>query len=1684
MTGNVPNPKSTGGAGTTYEQRVGAMFLAYLLTRGIPPIFRNSRVEAVGFQTKIYGWETDDLLVTCLTEKNGTCKLAIQIKRSFRVQRRWEKCVKTFQEFWKTFNEAKKFDPDQDALVLATPRSNNSLKDLEILSERARASFDAEDFKRKLGAKGSLPSTVESCRQVIRDIVEKIGSSDVNEGRFWHFLKTIHVLFIDLTTSTSLSEGLARQLLEMSARPPDASGTAEATWHRLVTLAADGAHVAQTLRRSDLPADILEKHDPSRVSDFDALAHHSNTVLESINLTIAGDITLPRKDKIAETVAALEKHRVVVLTGPPGSGKSVLAKKVVRQHAGNRTCLSFRAEEFAESHIERALPSSISGMPFETLLGLRKIVIHVESLERLLDHSTQQAFSDLVGIAERCPNVCLLVTCRGHAFPDAWLAFFERSSLTFDEVKVPPLNEEEIKKVKAAFPSLEILLSRPGLSRLLCIPYFLDMAANMDWSDPHDVPLNCKAFREKCWHARIRNNSHAAAGLPERRERAILDISVRRARELRPFVPTEGSDAEAVAALCDDGIIIRNETGLAAPAHDILEDWAIMRWIEQCIAELEWQARPLAMKVGTRPAIRRGFREWLKEALDLDADRAAQFALSTYSDSSLSNNFRDDVMVSVLLSRSVRGFISGQKDRILKDDAKLLISLIRLTRAACTQRSTSRHDQNATELLLLEPEGDAWSALLEIVADRLEVLLPGHVDSMLDLLEDWSLGANISSPIPDGAASAGQIAYRLLEHLTGYDHDNLRKRVMRIIARVPCCDKSRFLDLIGQTTDMSNRHDSLSEEFGKLLIEGVDGLPACRDFPEQMAQLTRSICCLPEQVLERGSEYGAYDVYIEPEFGLRPSFSLNFLPRSAFRGPFLYLLKLHPLIGLELILGLVNHAGDWYGKRKWPKARLESARSITISIPGCDNVPQWANERLWLAYRGTSCTPHVIQCALMALESWLLDLPKGAVNDFDSLLLGILQKSNNVMTAAVVASVCNARPDLCGAAALTLLRSRECIELDGIRAIKESEVNMLFAFPSIGPAHKLYNSERRESNARPHRHHSLVALALNLQGHAEQVQEIIDGHRAAVPHATSRTNADRLWLLTLHRMDRRNLDVRNATYSRGGNSSEHEAGEAIAVPFSSDGLDSDLQNFVNTGNEEIRRRDPAISLWLWGTKRWEQNTMNGDADTWRATLASAREVRQSRDTRGIEMVQRDGPVTVAAVCVRDHFEELTADEREWCIATLIAEIERNSGSTEPGVLASIHQSSPVTLAARVIPKALAYNSEDPKTLEAVAKAVTHPSPQVSIDASDGVAEYLQPQHLDLLLRCAGAVAMFSNLFVRKKQQQIREGVQWLPGGINDIQNLWRQARDAFVQGTIDTERELENLDLASHHGRYASERILLMLSKSPDLAITKDLFIRTGQKFVETWAAGHSMQDTPTYSGFNDSMMLLLARIILDLPSHLVSPCCEPFLDAVDGHPDEISFLVELLVIEEDKRSNKTCFWDIWQAFADRIVDAPWFSQLGSNHSTRAPLVDKMLLKLVWKKGARSWRHLVGHEEQVNRFVIKLPAVPLVLAALVHYLYAVGETSLPNAFVIVAELLRKGDPANMLSNQSTVSYLEALLKRYVYDQPARLKTDPELRNAVTDILDRLVETGSSAAYTMRNDFMSSGSDPSFQSTQT
>jgi hypothetical protein len=101
----------------------------------------------------------------------------------------------------------------------------------------------------------------------------------------------------------------------------------------------------------------------------------------------------------------------------------------------------------------------------------------------------------------------------------------------------------------------------------------------------------------------------------------------------------------------------------------------------------------------------------------------------------------------------------------------------------------------------------------------------------------------------------------------------------------------------------------------------------------------------------------------------------------------------------------------------------------------------------------------------------------------------------------------------------------------------------------------------------------------------------------------------------------------------------------------------------------------------------------------------------------------------------------------------------------------------------------------------------------------------------------------------------------------------------------------------------------------------------------------------------------------------------------------------------------------------------------------------------------------------------QLPPSATALDAYVRFLYHVGEQSLPESFIRISKRLLAGDANQMLRKSNTVFMLEVLLQRYVYPKPLELKNKHELRDAVLTLLDLLVEQGSSAAFRMRDDFV-------------
>jgi hypothetical protein len=134
-------------------------------------------------------------------------------------------------------------------------------------------------------------------------------------------------------------------------------------------------------------------------------------------------------------------------------------------------------------------------------------------------------------------------------------------------------------------------------------------------------------------------------------------------------------------------------------------------------------------------------------------------------------------------------------------------------------------------------------------------------------------------------------------------------------------------------------------------------------------------------------------------------------------------------------------------------------------------------------------------------------------------------------------------------------------------------------------------------------------------------------------------------------------------------------------------------------------------------------------------------------------------------------------------------------------------------------------------------------------------------------------------------------------------------------------------------------------------------------------------------------------------------------------------------------------------------------------------LLSAIFLTLYWKDNVRHWRFLDGYAHLVHALFEALPPTSIVLDDYARFLYHVGERSLPDAFVRVAASLRRGNAQKMLAKSNTVFILEVLLQRYVYGRPLEIKRDFRIRDAVLFILDSLVETGSSAAFRMRDDLV-------------
>jgi hypothetical protein len=329
--------KLTGGGGFVYEDHVAARLLLDMLagTNSLGSDF--GVVERINWQARDMGWLADDLVVSCkVTDRDRTIGLSIKSDRQVTSSGFPDSFVEIAWAQWLGVSTSRKLQDNADAMGLITGSLAAEVEMawsgllpqlLDTTSERIVARLSASDEN-----EGSQASQVQ--RQLFGSFhCPKTFNADANETA--KLLNRIRLLHLDYGTTTSRANVHALSDCQRVLSSGD-KNEAAALWGRLVGIAAEKRKNGGSVDLSGLLAllrDTFSFHaHPDYRSDWEALNRHSRDAMEGVRLNIAGLSPLARDAERKKILDRLSEHKICLLAGESGSGKSAMARSIAETH--------------------------------------------------------------------------------------------------------------------------------------------------------------------------------------------------------------------------------------------------------------------------------------------------------------------------------------------------------------------------------------------------------------------------------------------------------------------------------------------------------------------------------------------------------------------------------------------------------------------------------------------------------------------------------------------------------------------------------------------------------------------------------------------------------------------------------------------------------------------------------------------------------------------------------------------------------------------------------------------------------------------------------------------------------------------------------------------------------------------------------------------------------------------------------------------------------------------------------------------------------------------------------------------------------------------------------------------------------------------------------------------------------
>ena len=1696
---NLINPASSGSLGAFFETRVQSAFVVFMLTSRISPCLPQWPIQKIKLQGRYAGFNIDDFIVFTKDESTGQeAKLLAQIKRSITITEENDTFKEVLQAAWTDFNNPDIFNKEMDAFALITAISDTNLR---TILDWARHSEDENEFLYKISKEKFSSERKQKILKAFRTQLQNAnGGLALSDHQLWVFLKHFHQLGYDLDSDSSSILQLVLSLISKSSNN-DPSSIWEKILGEVQSFDPDAGTVSLFTISKEIRDSIDTKKNPHFAHDLKKLNERSKYIIDGIQLEIGG-FHVKRPELLAQLIETSAENKFVILLGQRGCGKSSLVREFTGDLIGREPVFCLRTEDLDNPHLDNVfsaigLTSSLGDLE-EGLALIPKKYLLIESLEKLLEIQNKTAFNDLIQFIQKHPEWTVIASCREYAFQPISFTFLQPSGVDYVPIPISGFDEDDItqlcEKIKILKPFAENLRLKP----LLKNPFLADLAYRViNNGKTFSKSEGEREFRETVWSDIISKESDRTDGMPIRRRRAFIAVAVKRAKQMVYEVSSDGFDANALLKLEADNLIDRNRVNSRVrPDHDVFEDWAICEYIEEKFQSSSGETKEFLDSIGHEPAMNRSFRLWLDQKLKDDAD-VKPLILSILNDEKIERIWQDETITAILQGQNPLGFLCELKDQLFANDSELLKRFCFILRTACKIPNQELLRQLAikkemagylSNTIFLKPYGLGWEAIIHFIFTEKQNISKGLLPHVSSVLEEWSSQININNDLPSNSREVGLLALHLLSDIKdSHREDEERKKILNVIVRVVPAIQNEFHKLLETDLfqeDSKKRRPRYIDDLIAIALRKQESKFLCKYVPDTVINIAwhEWIRVPSDDDNDRG--YGYRDV--EECFGLdKYKTDMKFFPPSGEKGPFSSLLRFPSANGLDFILGFLNTTADSYAHSEFDDPdkflnlpddmKSTGIQEVEIILNDGSKIKQYCSKRLWVGYRGQEVIPYILQCALMALENWMIDLVTifDRPEIFEALFDKVLRRSNSVMPTAILASIATGFPDKLGDAVLPILRTPEFYGLDLDRMVHERGENEANWFvPKIDPLADLYIEERRKAALRPWRKKDIEWLVGYLQftSRRGEILKILDVLR-------SKTGNDENWRFRFHRIDSRDWKPEV----------DKENSRIVFVPQN---MEPDLIKIQEETEYEQTLNNRFYSLCLWSDKLLKNEKLDREYyTTWRdayeeiESLSTIIQNNSKGDAPDIIssglFLFSGGLVKGAAVLLRDHHDEITNENFSSGFDLIFNAIIASANSGNPAAIMDETDSSGAAAAASVLPIFLDFASNDEEKITVktiIAIALTHINKNVRVEAAHGVRDYLWQRDTVFAQKCISGIIEYSRLeaLEQKNFKKMDDRNEWL-----------FDFRKKIASGEIIT--DIVNITFDSH----CPEHLFTSCSMIP-IGSTDPEHIFLISRMLELF--GKAEQDEESHDshvrvGYRERMdyklptefAKLLSDHLFNITEVEVKQKYEDQLQLLcDTAPDLVKWVLMWTFVLADKTKKRDRYWGLWSKLSgpmQKIAIKNAETQTKSNRyedelvKNQHKLIRDMLFSDLQPHQIEYERdNLIQGKNLIINFIDSAGVNRVVFESASKLMFEYQDVFFDSGLKILAKH-QKATRGTQLFTRNSAFYLEMCINRFLVENSTSI---PKVQYQSCQILlDALVDTGSSGAYYLREQMVRS-----------